>query len=333
MSGLRYDIPDALIDQAITWSVKLRSGTTSREQIAACDAWRAAAADHERAWQYIQQVEAPFASVAVASASAPAIAGVARRTLEHAHAQPQPNQSRRRTLRHLTVATMAGALGYAAYTRFAVQGDYTTTVAQRRTVLLPDGTRLVLNSASAADVRYTADARTVVLRSGEILVETGHRSVDGRPLPPFWVVTPQSRMQALGTRFVVSLTERSTVVQVEEGAVGVFARGADRPVVVRPGEAKRLDDDGTIAAIAAQPEVSAWIDGTVVAESMRLGELIERLSRYRDGWLSCAPEVAQLRVSGVFSLDDTDLALNAVARSLPVRVVHRTAYWVRVVAA
>jgi transmembrane sensor len=66
---------------------------------------------------------------------------------------------------------------------------------------------------------------------------------------------------------------------------------------------------------------------------MPLGELVQELARYRPGYLGCAPEVAQLQVSGAFALDDTDQALAALAASFAVQVRYRTRYWVQVEAA
>lgn len=69
------------------------------------------------------------------------------------------------------------------------------------------------------------------------------------------------------------------------------------------------------------------------ADNQRLGDFLQELGRYRPGVLRCDPAVADLRISGGFQVDDTDAALLAVARSLPVRVVTRTRYWVSVVPA
>lgn len=55
------------------------------------------------------------------------------------------------------------------------------------------------------------------------------------------------------------------------------------------------------------------------------------LGRYRPGLLGCDPSVAGLRLSGAYPLDDTDRALAAIARAVPVEVVSRTRYWVRLV--
>ena len=43
-------------------------------------------------------------------------------------------------------------------------------------------------------------------------------------------------------------------------------------------------------------------------------------------------EVADLRITGSFPLQDTDLALNALLPTLPVKIERHTAWWVTVVA-
>ena len=62
----------------------------------------------------------------------------------------------------------------------ALDGDHAqlpaglaTEVGERRQFLLDDGTRLQLNTASAVDVQFTAQRRLIVLRRGEIFIDTG----------------------------------------------------------------------------------------------------------------------------------------------------------------
>ena len=57
------------------------------------------------------------------------------------------------------------------------------------------------------------------------------------------------------------------------------------------------------------------------------------MARYRPGLLRCAPEVAELKVSGTYQLADTGQILQLLTRSLPVRVDYRTRYWVSIGAA
>jgi transmembrane sensor len=81
---------------------------------------------------------------------------------------------------------------------------------------------------------------------------------------------------------------------------------------------------------AADPP--GWTRGALQADNMRLDAFLAEVSRYRRGVIRCDPEVAGLRVSGVFQLGDTSHILAVVRETLPVRIVERTPYWVTVTA-
>jgi transmembrane sensor len=74
---------------------------------------------------------------------------------------------------------------------------------------------------------------------------------------------------------------------------------------------------------------AASTKGVLVADNLRLDELLAELARYRPGLLRCDAAVAGLTVNGVFSLRDTDRALRNLALALPVQIVARTRYWSR----
>ena len=78
------------------------------------------------------------------------------------------------------------------------------------------------------------------------------------------------------------------------------------------------------------PQVYRLMAGLMVADDLPLSELVAELERYRRGHLGCAPAVAGLRISGVFRLDDTDAALSAITRTLPVRIQRVGPYWTRI---
>ena len=71
-----------------------------------------------------------------------------------------------------------------------------------------------------------------------------------------------------------------------------------------------------------------WTEGMLVINDRALRDVLHELARYRRGHLSCTDDVANLRISGTFPIDDTDLAVLAIAKVLPVTVVSRTRYWV-----
>ena len=78
----------------------------------------------------------------------------------------------------------------------------------------------------------------------------------------------------------------------------------------------------------ALQQAPAWLRGQLVAERLRLADFLDQVGRYRRGVIRCDPRVADLIVSGVYALDDTDRILASLARALPLRVSRYTAYWV-----
>src|SRR3546814_7179572 len=57
---------------------------------------------------------------------------------------------------------------------------------------------------------------------------------------------------------------------------------------------------------------------------MRLEDFLNEVGRYRQGYLKCAASIADLRLSGVFRLEDTDKLLAVLPRTLPVQLRYRT---------
>ena len=112
-----------------------------------------------------------------------------------------------------------------------------------------------------------------------------------------------------------------------------------RVALVSPSGARVEVASGEHATLAARraPTVAAargtealWTRGLVAMDNQPLGELIEAMRDYRPGVLRVDRHAAQIRISGVFSLDDTERALRALAETQPVRVNTRTPYWVTI---
>lgn len=256
-----------------------------------------------------------------------------------------PLKGRRQALRGLALLASGGAVGYAVYGSAddaapwrAALAEYRTGIGEQRSVRLADGSLLILNTDSAVDVRFDAGQRTVLLRSGEIVIETAHRSHAGAPpdTRPFVVQTAHGAMRALGTRFTVRHVPESTTLVVLEHAVAVRPARASLqtpPVLVRAGQQLVFNAAGTAPLQTGDDLADAWRHGSIVVDNWPLSRLVAELGRYRSGHLACDTAVASLRVSGAFPVADTDQALAVLARSLPVRVRRLTRYWVTVGAA
>ncbi|NHZ39227.1 FecR domain-containing protein [Massilia aquatica] len=317
---LPVPLDPATVSQAAAWMARLWSGDASAADHAACGAWRAAHPDHERAWRRLQAVEDKLMSVP------PAIA-------QHALREPAASAwvTRRRALQVLGLGVTAGTVWSMRGTQAweAVASDHSTGTGATRAVTLPDGTHVVLASASAIDLRFTSRERLVIVRAGEILVATAPDPLAAQR--PFLVRTRDGTVQAIGTRFLVRQHDDETRVGVLQGAVELRARTHPHDALrIGAGQGAALSRERIAPYGPVQASAAAWADGLLVAEDMRVADFVAELARYRPGLLRCDPGIAGMRVTGVFSLRDTDRALRNLALALPVAVAYRTRYWVTV---
>lgn len=305
-----------VLDQAIAWQLRLGEEDGER-QPAELERWLAADPEHARAWTQLARIDQQLGA---------AIAPPARRALQKAAGSTRRRRSAQSALFGLA---LLGALCLGLLQQRPLQdwlADELTVSGQQRRLLLPDHSRIQLNSRSALDVRFDARQRRLVLHSGEVLVETAH----GDPRP-FIVATAEGDMRALGTRFLVRREGDSTRLIVLQSAVAARPRAAVEERIVREGEQVLLHNGQLGPSQAAPIAADAWSFGMLVADNMPLGQLLAQLGEYRSGYLGLDPSLSELRISGSFPLHDTERALAALPPSLPVRIERFGDWWVRVV--
>lgn len=316
-------IDPRLVDEAAQWLARMHAGNFTEADAQRCEQWRNQSADHQRVWRSAEQLSRKFGAV-------PPVVGMPVLDRRRAAA------NRRALLRTFVVllgAPPAAWVGYRAVPWQTLGAGYRTATGERRDITLADGSRISLNTATAIDVVFDANQRTVRQRAGEILVDTApDPGLDSRP---FVVETAEARLRALGTRFVVRREagdgDARGLLEVLAGAVEVRPeRSAAAPVIVPAGQRVSFTADGVGAPSPVGPGAGSWARGVLYAQEMPLGDLLAEIARYRSGVLRWDPEVAGLRVSGAFQLDDTDRILRVLAQTLPVRVDARTRYWITV---
>jgi len=313
---------DADMEAAAGWMARLLADDVTEQDRIDCQRWRDQDPRHEQAWRRLCQVSDKFAAVPTDTGGT--------RVLEKSR---QAVASRRRFLK---LSAFAGAGVTAAWlgatqTRFGrgLLAQHRTGVGETRTFILDDGTRLTLNTDTAVDAALSPRERRIQLHKGEILVETGVETLRRR----FVVDTRFGRIVALGTELNVRQYERHVGVAVLEGAVEARAVDGGRPQRVDAGQQTRFDTTRIETPEPLQQSVVSWRHGKLVAEGMRVADFVAEIARYRPGFTLYDDSVADLAISGVFSLQDTDRALQSLAGSLPVALSYRTDYWVKVVPA
>jgi transmembrane sensor len=208
------------------------------------------------------------------------------------------------------------------------RNTYATEVGEQRVITLADGSAVELNARSKLTVHYTAAYREVDLVAGQALFRVAHD-----PGRPFTVVSGDTRIRAVGTEFdVYRRSSGSTTVTVIEGRVSVASAdtdsgGIDRPatppvpvsedrtserqppgheLLLSAGEQVSVGTHQGPLRIAGDPaQVIAWTQGRLVFSGTPLSEVAEEFNRYNTRPLVIeSPEIATLRVNGVFSSTD-----------------------------
>ncbi len=298
--------------QAAEWFFRLQEPNASQDDHLACQTWRAADATHEMAWQRAVEVSHKMSGLPGSLAYA---------TLQHGQ-----QAGRRRAIKTLAILLSTGAIGWQGWQSEParmLRAEYRTRTGEQQHIQLTDGTDIYLNTATGLNTAFDQSQRLIVLEGGEVLVQTGYHDKLQRPL---LIATRYGRLRPLGTRFIVKQRSNSISLAVLEGAVEIITSGGQQHVL-NAGWQTHFDHDAIAAPVTVSPHQDGWTRGILHAREMRLADFAAELARYRNGIVRCAPGVADLKVSGVFQLRNTDEVFASLPTILPVSVSYLTRYW------
>lgn len=332
MSNVEADLPEPILEAAAIWHARLRDAdsdapvdTNGHDDIrAAFRAWLHADPRHARAFDDMQMLwgmlEKPVEKLKAEQNSA-MLQSLARQSI----AQPIPAMPRLVSWRSALVAVLLLAAGAGLVAREDVvtrwHADHIAGIGEIAPLTLADHSHVVLNTQGALAVRFTSAERRIRLLRGEAWFEVS--PADPRP---FLVETPGGIVRVTGTSFNLRIVDDDTVVSLVEGRVEL--RPADvtgrPPVLLAPGR------EAVLSANAVSPAtpfdrmaVTAWQRGQFVFYNTTLSDVVATLNRYRPGHiLILDAALNDLKVSGVFSTRDPGAALEAIGKTLPVRVSH-----------
>lgn len=209
---------------------------------------------------------------------------------------------------------------WVAGTYFWPAGDsYATDIGEYRQVVLADGSRLRLNTATTLRVTLDKTRREVEVQSGEALFE-----VAKDPDRPFIVLAGGHQVRALGTVFTVRRlpsAPNALAVTLVEGRVEVSMEqptpALPSPVVLQPGQRLEVTGAKGTPRLGSAPieHAIAWARQEVALDDVSLPEAIAEMNRYsrRQIVLERDPRLTPLRVSGVYGAGDNEGFAQAVA--------------------
>ena len=218
---------------------------------------------------------------------------------------------------------------------------YETAIGEHKTVLLPDGSEVVLNTDSQISLTFTSAARVLYLERGEIFVRVAK---EDRPLS---VIAADQIVQAVGTEFTVEITEDQYVqVMVTEGrvVVGIQPKPAELPgdtdevantFVLPPvlaqlksntfsaGEEVILGDPDFVRKAVTADEIEvklSWQEGRLIFRSEPLEKALREVERYTTVEFVVLDEALKSKVlSGRFRAGDVDTLLTLLRTNFNIR--------------
>jgi len=218
---------------------------------------------------------------------------------------------------------LAAGIAVAAWLRYAHDGGdrVETALGEMRRMTLTDGSVMVLNTDSRADVAMQSDVRLIHLASGEAWFD-----VKKNPARPFLVEAGPVRVQAVGTAFCVRCMEGGAEVSVTEGAVDAWI-GDDgaRKVRIRAGEKALMAMGRPLSATpVGEAEIArrlAWRSGEIDLNGETLAEAVAEFNRYNARKLVLSDaRLGSRRVYGLFRTNDPEGFARAVSVALGVAV-------------
>lgn len=301
------------LEEASRWYAKIATRNFSQEDALSLEHWQNLNEENKHAWQVVEKVNGKFKGIDAA---------IAKSTLNC------PSASRRDLIKNFAILTSLGSLSWFMAKEqpwLQLLADQTTMVGEVKSMLLADGTQLYINTDSAVNIVMNEQQRLVELLQGEVLIETGKNAL---MQAPFRVKTQHGVITAHGTRFNVRDHGAFTRVSLFEGKLSIASKDNNsQQVFLNAGEELSFSAVAPTQKGLAKSASSAWKNGLLVVYAIPLYQFVEELSRYKKGVLRCDPKVANLLISGAFSIKDTDSTLIKLTEILPVKVEKYTSYW------
>jgi len=314
--------------EAAVWLARLHGPDRSRSMERECLAWQARSATHRLAFERCTDTWQD-------------VAGVQRDQIPASPSEGQERSSKGGG-KGWRLALAVAALGCTAVFALSLwpsgrYSTYSTGVGEQRLIVLADGSRVTLNTATDVRVKLTEALRAVTVERGEALFEVAKNANR-----PFVVSVSDAQVVATGTAFLVrstppaktggdafgvTLLEGQVIVQRSGGAVQSAVQSAlGSTVVMTPGDRLRVrqafSEHGRAPPTGARLDrpvldpLLAWKRGVAVLDDVSLVDAVADMNRYSTVPIVVADSEAlrALRISGVFRTGDNEAFAQAVAR-------------------
>ncbi len=233
------------------------------------------------------------------------------------------HESKRRWFYPLTAVAATLMIGIWATLQWYPAGAvHQTGIGEQKTVMLEDGSTLILNTNTLLRVEFRFSECNIYLERGEANFAVAHNKQR-----PFTVFAGGGIVKATGTNFDVRLFNPSkVVVTLMEGGVEVVEKDNSvtlAGVRLEPGQQVTYGSSGISAVKSVNlEETSAWQQRKLIFRDRPLVEAVEEVNRYTQQKVEIGDDaLKELRVSGIFRAGSSDTLIQALQQYFSIRVV------------
>ncbi|MFG0711499.1 FecR family protein [Stenotrophomonas geniculata] len=295
--------------QALRWVIRCSAGPLPERQQRTLQRWLRADPQHVLAWR---QQQAFWRGL---DAAGPEVLAALPELTEDRQGLRPITPRRRLPWLLASAAAVVLMVAAASHALLLARSDLHSTDAPRM-VQLEDGSIAVLDAGTALAIEFDGQQRHLRLLRGQAWFQVAHEA------RPFQVEAAGGQIRDIGTAFSVSMQDTTVLTQVSEG--GVDVRPGDGSVQrLHAGQARVFRDGRWLQPVQLEDTatMAPWRRGEVVIDDQPAAQAIADLARYRRApvWV-LGGQGASVRVSGLFHLQQSETAINAVAAQAGLRV-------------
>lgn len=306
-AGIQSPTDDPLVVEALDWFVRLQAGEGDARIVREFRAWIEGDAGRAAAFEKV-----------AATWGAPELLLATRNVAEATgFSTPRPKSRRRSLVKKAAAVTTAVilAFGLAHLSELTVRfrADYVTAAGEQRAVVLPDGSKMTLNTETAVALDFSRGRRGVTILQGEVYFDV----LPGQNLK-FEVVGQFGQVEVKGTAFSVRLDDKEDSVVLSRGSVDVARRAQSRDhTVLAPGEMVSVTATSVLPVTRVDTGRSlAWLEGRISFYDQPLGRILNDIRRYYPGRIFVLNNgIEQTAVSGNYKLDQPALIIQSLAEA------------------
>ena len=183
-----------------------------------------------------------------------------------------------------------------------------TTIAEKRTIQLPDHSEVVLNAQSEMTFnKKNWDENRSISLNGEAFfsVSKGNK---------FDVITKQGTVSVLGTQFNVFARDDKFYINCYEGLVSVSLNGSK--IELQAGKELKIENGLIIYHDSSNTENPSWLLNESYFENTTLALVLQEIERQYPIKITTDNINVEKRFTGAFTHNDLDLALKSVCDPL-----------------